>query len=132
MPPEGDPRALDLVLHLQRGALAEGTEAEMTATRRKRRKPPLRMKDGELSASFGYLPDHGDTIYYTNGAGCHSADSRVLAYAVEDAVVHDGKSLRKLLEDRGYDMKTFRFTIQKLPAPPAPVVPTPLYEWRPS
>jgi len=33
--------------------------------KRKRRKPPKRMKDGELSASFGYLSDNGADIYYT-------------------------------------------------------------------
>jgi hypothetical protein len=73
------------------------------------------MKDGELSASFGYLSDNGADIYYTNGPGCASADSRCLAYAFEDVPVHDGKGLRKLLEARGYDMTTLRFTIQKKP-----------------
>lgn len=74
------------------------------------------MKDGELSASFGYLADeNGTEIYYTNGPGCASADSRCLAHAFEDVPIHDGKSLRKLLEERGYDMATLRFTIQKKP-----------------
>ena len=81
--------------------------------KRKRRKSPKRMKDGELSASYGYLPDNGEDIYYTNGPGCHSADARVLCHALETVVIHDGKGLRKILEERGYDLKTLRFTIQK-------------------
>lgn len=86
----------------------------MTPITRKRRKSPKRMRDGELSASFGYLPEHGETIYYTHGSGCERADSRVLAYALEDADVLDGKSLKTILIERGYDIRTFRFTVQKL------------------
>lgn len=88
----------------------------MGIVRRKRRKPPKRMKDGELSASYGYLHDEdGEAIYYTNGPGCRSADARVLAHAIEGVEVYDKKSLVKVLEDRGYDLKTIRFTIQKKP-----------------
>jgi len=86
----------------------------MTPVKRKRRKPPKRMKDGELSVSFGYLRGHGEDIYYTNGLGTSTADARCLSSAFENAVVHDGKSLRKLLEERGYDLKTLLFTIQKM------------------
>ena len=88
----------------------------VSIVRRKRRKPPKRMKDGELSVSYGYLRDESsEAIYYTNGPGCHSADARVMAHAFEGVEIHDGKSLAKVLEARGYDMTTLRFTIQKKP-----------------
>ena len=74
------------------------------------------MKDGELSASYGYLADEdGENVYYTNGPGCHKADAAVLAFSFENVPVHEGMSLRKVLEKRGYDIKTLRFSIQKRP-----------------
>jgi hypothetical protein len=85
--------------------------------RRKRRKRPIRMKDGQLSASYGYLPDGGEDLYFTNGPGCHQGDRALLAYAFENVPVYDGKGLRKVLIDRGYDIRTLRFTIDKIKAP---------------
>lgn len=92
--------------------------------RRKRRKRPIAMKDGQLSASYGYLPDEdGEDLYFTNGPGCHRGDAALLAFSFESVPVYDGKGLRKVLVERGYDIKTLRFTIDKLKVPPTPVTP---------
>jgi len=41
------------------------------------------------------------------------ATSRVIHHAFDNVEVHDGKSLIKILEERGYDMTTLKFEIRK-------------------
>lgn len=89
-------------------------------TGRKRRKRPLRMKDGQLSMSWGYTREMGEDIYYTNGPGTSSSDARLLDYFfafIKPVTVLEGKEQPTLLDElkaRGYDLTTLRFTIQKL------------------
>lgn len=71
-------------------------------------------KPGELKAAWG-RPDRGERpdVVYAWGVGACSPDARVLAAAFEDAEVFDGKTLRQVLIDRGYDITTLRFSVQR-------------------
>jgi hypothetical protein len=78
-------------------------------------------KPGELRVYYG-KPDNwngADVCYAFGGNGAQGADSRVLAYAFENVHVFDGKPLRKLLEERGYDITTIKFSIQRATLPDA-------------
>jgi hypothetical protein len=72
-------------------------------------------KNGELLAQYG--SDHGDIdLHYCwpdNEVGM-KADSRLLMFAIERAHVHDGKTLRTLLQERWYDITTFKLTVKKV------------------
>lgn len=68
-------------------------------------------KPGELAVKF-IKDDDGLEIYYSyGGEGATSRDSRLLASAFEGVDVGLGKTLRKELEDRGYDITTMKFSI---------------------
>ena len=92
----------------------------MTSVKRLRRKRPMRMKDGQLSVSWGYTREMGEDIYYTNGPGTSSCDARLLDHFfgfIKPVRVLDGETEPTLLDqlkERGYDLKTLRFTIQKI------------------
>lgn len=92
----------------------------MTTVKRPRRKRPMRMKDGQLSVSWGYTREMGEDIYYTNGPGTSSCDARLLDYFfafTKPVRVLDGgtePTLLDQLKERGYDLKTLKFTIQKV------------------
>lgn len=77
-------------------------------------------RPGELRAQFGKDPDLGlDILYVWGGSGASKPDARVLSTAIEEAVVFDGKPLRQVLEERGYDIRTLRFSIS-VPAATSP------------
>lgn len=71
-------------------------------------------KEGELLAKYGQ--EYGDKdIYYCwpeNECGMR-ADSRLVMSALEGVKIHDDKTLRELLIERGYDITTLKFTIRK-------------------
>lgn len=73
-----------------------------------------RAKPGELLVKYGQ--EHGDQdLYYcwpSNDSGM-KRDSRVVMSALEEAKILEDKTLRQLLEERGYDITTLKFTIQK-------------------
>lgn len=54
-----------------------------------------------------------DLVYTWGGGGADKADSRVLCDALERCAVFDGKSLRQVLTERGYDLATLRFSIRQ-------------------
>lgn len=95
-------------------------------TKTKRRRGPKRMKDGELSVSYGYTREQGEDIYVTNGPGTSRADGHLMHFwfnclrppasvlRLEDG---EGPTLVDDLKSRGYDITTLRFTIQKAQAP---------------
>lgn len=89
-------------------------------TKAKRRKAPKRMKDGELSVSYGYTREQGEDYYFTSGDGVPRCDRALMNYffaalrpvsALEPNAIQ--KTLIEELESRGYDKTTLRFTIQK-------------------
>lgn len=79
-------------------------------------------KPGELIARWGRVDryDPKPTLVYAWGAhGASKPDSRCLMAALEEADILDGKSLRAVLEERGYDITTLRFSICQKAAPPS-------------
>jgi hypothetical protein len=82
---------------------------------RKRFRSPT-AKEGELLAKYGRHEGDLDIFYCYNGAGM-KPDSRLLSNAFENTKIFEGKSLRQLLVERGYDITTLKFTINKLPVP---------------
>lgn len=82
-------------------------------------------KPGELKAAYGRCAYSGDLdLWYAWGAGgACKADSRVLSTALEGVAVYEGKTLREVLEERGYDITTLKFSIQKKSAARADVDP---------
>lgn len=72
-------------------------------------------KPGELKAAFGKerFSDRPDLLYVWGGKGASKPDARVLSYALEDALVFDGKPLRQVLVERGYDITTLRLSVSR-------------------
>ena len=74
-------------------------------------------KPGELKVRFGVNPDDTsskDLLYEWGGSGADRSDARVMMRAFEDTPVFDGKTLRQVLTERGYDMSTFKFSIKRI------------------
>lgn len=89
------------------------------------RRPP-RMVDGRLSVAWAYTRDEGADIYAVGGDGTRSADRHLVIGAFVNEPVRmlmtgggidhvREKSLAEELIDRGYDITTLRFSIDKLP-----------------
>jgi len=71
-------------------------------------------KDGELLVKYGQEYGERDLFYcWPENDGGMKADSRLLMMAFEQEKILGDKPLRKLLEERGYDITTLKFTIQK-------------------
>jgi hypothetical protein len=73
----------------------------------------LTAKAGQLVAKWG-RPSSGeapDLVYAWGGAGANASDMFVLQDAFEKLDLHEGNNLRQELEARGYDISTFRFSI---------------------
>lgn len=67
-------------------------------------------KEGELVVGYGE-----ESLIYchrANGVGMRR-DARMLTLAFERTPLRSGETLRKELEDRGYDIKTLKFSIMK-------------------
>lgn len=60
-------------------------------------------KDGDRDLFYCWPDNDGEMRF----------DSMILMYALEKAEIHDGKTLRKFLEERRYDITTFKLTVQK-------------------
>lgn len=80
----------------------------------------VKAKPGELKAQWGYTRDEGENIYFAWGEGCHKADGGMLSHVLEGErpiLLAGGlkfqQSLRKELEERGYDITTLKFSILK-------------------
>jgi len=81
----------------------------------KRRWRVPKAKPGELKACFGRsdrFESSPDLCYVWGGKGVASSEGRVLSTAFEECHVYDGKNLRQVLEARGFDITTLRFSIQ--------------------
>ncbi len=75
-------------------------------------------KPGVLEVRYGKMRhDFPDLLYVNGGQGSARADALVLSYAFEDVPVHNGKTLRQVLIERGYDITTLRFSIARTPTP---------------
>lgn len=98
-----------------------------------RRRPP-RMVDGRLSVAWASTRSDGADLYVVGGDGTCSPDRHLIMGAfcsepirmrIRDGVIDHvyEKSLAEELIDRGYDITTLRFSIQKLPKPATDHVP---------
>lgn len=71
-------------------------------------------KEGELLVKYGQ--EHGDRdLFYCwpeNECGMRH-DSRLVMHALERCDIFGDGSLRKQLEERGYDITSLKFTIRK-------------------
>lgn len=74
-------------------------------------------KPGQIKAAFG-RDDCGniDLQYAWGGSGAQKPDARVLSSAIEEAPVFEGKCLREVLTDRGYDITTLKISVSRSPA----------------
>ncbi len=98
----------------------------------RRRRPP-RMIDGRLSVAWAYTRDEGADLYVVGGDRTRSADRHLIIGAFTSEPIRmrmtgSGfdhvyeKSIAEELIDRGYDITTLRFSIDKLPQqPPQPL-----------
>jgi len=81
-------------------------------TKKRYRKPNA--KDGELLVKYGQEDGQKDLHYcYPENETRMSADSRIVMLAFESTNLINDKTLRKELEDRGYDITTLKFSIMK-------------------
>jgi len=83
-----------------------------------------RAKPGELCMFYGRLPgDNPDTIY-SWGDGCSKRDGALLNMVIGGPIWDwngkPNKSLLDELKDRGYDITTLKFSIQKTKEPQCP------------
>ena len=80
---------------------------------RKRFRVPV-AKPGELLVKWGKEYGEEDLFYCRPENTCGMRrDAKLLSIAFEDTILLDGKTLRQELEDRGYDIKTLKFSIMK-------------------
>jgi len=88
------------------------------AGRRRWRQPTA--KPGELKAQYGKERHSNapDLLYVWGGKGASKPDARVLSNALEEVPVFDGKPLRQVLIERGYDITTLRFSVSLLATEP--------------
>jgi hypothetical protein len=71
-------------------------------------------KEGELLVKFGKNNGDLDIQYCWPENDCGmKRDSRVVMFALEGKNALDNKSLRQILEERGYDITTLKFSIMK-------------------
>lgn len=75
-------------------------------------------KPGELKAQWGKLKYDTPDLCYAWGDGCSKADSHLIHNVFSSGRFHPGsfeqdKSLLEELEERGYDLTTMKFSIQK-------------------
>lgn len=86
----------------------------------KTRKPRVpKVKPGQLRATWGKTApdDWPDVVYVWGGSGASRPDGRILSRAFEEVEIFEGRTLRKELEARGYDITTLEFSIMKKETP---------------
>lgn len=69
-------------------------------------------KPGELKVAYGKSEGDLDLFYCHGGEGAGKPDARLLSHFFESLKYFDGRNLRQELERRGYDITTFKFSIQ--------------------
>jgi hypothetical protein len=72
-------------------------------------------KPGQLLVKWG-RPSRGespDLMFAWGAEGAAKSDARVLSSAFEECDVFDGQNLRQVLQERGYDITTLKFSIEQ-------------------
>lgn len=75
-----------------------------------RRVPPI--KDGQLRVVFAPFEGSAADLVYSYGEGCSKSDGALL-HSMFSTKLYDGRSIVSHLIERGYDIGTLKFTIQK-------------------
>ncbi|MDY6893804.1 MAG: hypothetical protein SVO01_00075 [Thermotogota bacterium] len=71
-------------------------------------------KPGELLVKYGKHYGYEDLFYcWPDNKSRMKSDSRILCDAIERVKIFDGKTLRQILIDRGYDITTFKLSVKK-------------------
>ena len=71
-------------------------------------------KDGELLVKYGKESGEEDLFYcWPDNEEGMKRDSKLLTFAIERVNILDGKTLRQLLMERGYDIKSFKLSVKK-------------------
>lgn len=82
----------------------------------KKRYARISAKPDQIKVAWGMgdWPDTSKDLIYAWGPGTDMKPTvRCISTAFEGVAVHDGKTLREILEDRGFDLETLRFMIEK-------------------
>lgn len=81
------------------------------------RKTPMRAtRQSELPrlvVKWGRIRHNEPDMVFCWGEGCHKADGALLDYYLFIATPGNGKTLAEELHERGYDLRTLRFSIEK-------------------
>jgi len=85
---------------------------------RKRRYRAPKARRGQLKAQWGKLPGDSPEIIYAWGDGCHRGDGGLIHSMLTSPIYHFfdhryGPSYLEQLEERGYDITTLKFSIEK-------------------
>lgn len=85
--------------------------------KKKRWRAP-KARDGQLKMQYGKLPHDEPDMCVVWGSGCAKADSRLLMNRLHEKIFSPGTfdndpGLIEELENRGYDITTLRFSIEK-------------------
>lgn len=83
----------------------------------KKRYSRIEAKPDQIKVAYGMgeWPDTSKDLQYAWGPGTDmKATARCISTAFEGVPIHDGKTLRELLTDRGFDIETLKFTISKV------------------
>ena len=84
----------------------------------KKRYSRIDAKPDQIKVGYGMgeWPDTSKDLQYAWGPGTDLKPTvRCVSTAFEGVPVHDGKTLREILTERGFDIESLRFTISKLP-----------------
>ena len=75
----------------------------------------VKAKPGELKVAYGKGSYGSETdLFYAWGEGVHKGSANVLSHFLEE-IKDGGLTLRQELQERGFDITTLKFSIQKLP-----------------
>lgn len=72
----------------------------------------IKAKPNQLKVQFGKLPGEKADVVYAYGENCDKADIYVLKEML-DGVVSGDKTVLSQLKERGYDLSTLKFSIDK-------------------
>lgn len=83
----------------------------------KKRYSRIEAKTDQIKVAYGMgeWPDTSKDLQYAWGPGTDmKATARCISTALEGVPIHDGKTLREILVERGFDIETLKFTISKV------------------
>lgn len=71
-------------------------------------------KSGQVKVAFGKEPGNSpDLLYCYGGHGAKKGDSLTVLHFFAEIKNDEGKSMLQELQERGYDLTTLKFSVQK-------------------